>query len=342
VALFTAVGLAALAGPKAAAREPTPWVVAEIQGDATQQAVDGAGLPLAAGAVLAEGASVTTGTDGRLVVVHGNDRMTVSPNSAFAIPRAADPATGPSILQTLGTLLFKVEHTPGRRFEVETPYLAAVVKGTVFTVGVDSATQVVHVAQGAVEVTALGSHEAALVRPGQTATLSLPTGVLSVIGSRHSSVVPGSGHGNASQLRAAAASNQPGGMARLAASPPSDGAAPHITRTLGDAPIDISAVTHGLVKAGKHAPGRTVARSPDSAAGGGDSGVSVILGSPTEAPSAAPTAPTVTPAAAMTAPGVTPAVSANPAPVVVNVPVVSPPPPPKPKKAPPPPKPPKP
>jgi hypothetical protein len=271
-ALFIAVGLSAVAAPKAAAEEPTRWVVAASQGDATQQAADGAALPVAAGAVLAEGASVRTGADGRLVVAHGNDRMTVSANSAFTMPRDADPATGPSILQTLGTLLFKVEHTPGRRFEVDTPYLAAVVKGTVFTVSIEGGAQIVHVAQGAVEVSAALSHDAVLVRPGQTATLSSPSGTPAIIDGHRSSVEPD----GKSTLGDAA----PGPMPAAPGAKPTDAAgdrdsaapgkaadagAERLTRTLGQRPLDLSALTNGLVKSGKDLPPLGASASSDPA-----------------------------------------------------------------------------
>jgi hypothetical protein len=283
-ALFIAAGLSALAAPKAAAQDPTPWVVALSQGDATLQVTNGAALPVAAGAVLVEGTSVRTGADGRLVVAHGNDRMTVSANSAFSIPRSADPATGPSILQTLGTLLFKVEHTPGRRFEVDTPYLAAVVKGTVFTVSINGGAQIVHVAEGAVEVSAALSHAAVLIQPGQTATLSSPSGTPAIIDAHPSSSDPaaGSKRGDAtptdqpldvaSESANAAASKSADGesdgkgnevapgdkRADLTSEPAdaapgkfADGGTERLTHTLGREPLDVSALTNGLVKPGK-------------------------------------------------------------------------------------------
>lgn len=271
-ALFIVVGLSALAAPKAAAQDPTPWVVAESQGDATQQVTDGAALPVAAGTVLAEGASVRTGADGRLVVAHGNDRLTVSANSAFSLPRGADPATGPSILQTLGTLLFKVEHTPGRRFEVDTPYLAAVVKGTVFTVSIDGGAQIVHVAEGAVEVSAALSHDAVLIRPGQTATLSSPSGTPAIIDGHRSSADPdGKGTrgdaapGDKPSAPDAKPTNAAVDRDSAARGKAAEARAERLTRTLGQRPLDLSALTHGLVKSRKDLPPPGASASSDRA-----------------------------------------------------------------------------
>src|SRR6266852_272450 len=153
--LVAALCIMTPAGQRAAAQERPPWVVLTSQGQVAQQKADGTEIPAEPGATLAEDTPIKTGADGKLVLAHGNDRVTVSANSAFSIPRDADPATSPSILQTLGTLLFKVEHTPGRRFEIQAPYLAAVVKGTGFTVTVSETGNSVHVAEGADEATVL-------------------------------------------------------------------------------------------------------------------------------------------------------------------------------------------
>src|SRR5579864_9368900 len=171
---FIALGLSAVIvdAPAASAQQFDSWIVSEISGEALERGADGTWHALATGAILTPGAPVRTGARGRMVVTHRQDRLTVSPESEFEIPSSGDPATGPSLLQRLGTLLFSIEHTPQRRFEVKTPYLAAVVKGTVFTVSAGSASERVHVAQGAVEVAAAVSHDVVLVRPGETAVVA--------------------------------------------------------------------------------------------------------------------------------------------------------------------------
>jgi len=273
-----------------AAAGAMPWVVVESHGDVTQQTGDGR-LAIAPGATLAEGAPIRTGADGALVVAHGNDRVTVSANSAFVLPSGVDPATGPSILETLGTLLFKVEHTPGRRFEVDTPYLAAVVKGTVFTVTV-GAEQMVHVAEGAVEVTARTSHDAVLVHPGQTATLASPRGMPSVIDSASPAGKPASTSPRSDKR--GDATSAPAGTARGNA----DGrSALRLTHTMGDQPLDVAALTNGLVKGGKDAtasstsaaagsPGAGVGAEAAASVGTGSS-LSLSASAPTEASSTA-------------------------------------------------------
>ena len=307
-AALAALAFVALPASGAAAQQRVPWVVVETHGDVAQQTADGA-LPVAPGATLVEGAPVRTGADGTLVLAHGNDRVAVSANSAFAVPAGVDPATGPSLLQMLGTLLFKIEHTPGRRFEVDTPYLAAVVKGTVFTVSINGSAQMVHVAEGAVEVTAAASHEAVLVRPGQTATLSSPDAAPSVI--------DGSSPGSDSERDAPREDKRSEATPAPVTAAAGARKALRLSQTLGGQPLDVAALTNGLVKAGKDSATATVA-APSSAGidpaltvrlGAGGSSSSAGAGAPTEASSAA---------AAPPAPGTSATVGASPAAVTVG------------------------
>ena len=277
-AALAALAFVALPASGAAAQQRVPWVVVETHGDVAQQTADGA-LPVAPGATLVEGAPVRTGADGTLVLAHGNDRVAVSANSAFAVPAGVDPATGPSLLQMLGTLLFKVEHTPGRRFEVDTPYLAAVVKGTVFTVSINGSAQMVHVAEGAVEVTAAASHEAVLVRPGQTATLSSPDAAPSVI--------DGSSPGSDSERDAPREDKRSEATPAPVTAAAGDRKALRLSQTLGGQPLDVAALTKGLIKPAKEL--QPVASTPLPV-----DPVVAVPGTPsTVAPSVNPTAPSV-------------------------------------------------
>jgi hypothetical protein len=98
--------------------------------------------------------------------------------------------SGPSILQKLGTLLFRIEKRSPTQyqnvstgqpkistFNVETPYLAAVIKGTVFSVNVSQQGSALHVTEGLVETISIATGERGLVAPGQTARVSSLPGV---------------------------------------------------------------------------------------------------------------------------------------------------------------------
>jgi hypothetical protein len=75
-----------------------------------------------------------------------------------------------TILQQAGSILLEVEKRNVKHFEVETPYLAAVVKGTQFSVTVNAQNTTVDVKRGQVEVSDFKSGQIALVLPGQSAT----------------------------------------------------------------------------------------------------------------------------------------------------------------------------
>ncbi|MEQ1618475.1 MAG: FecR family protein [Terricaulis sp.] len=102
---------------------------------------------------LRAGTAVTTGADSRATLQNGAQRIVMTPNSRMTIaPDSNDGMT--RILQDLGSLLFQVDRRDAQHFRVETPLLAAVVKGTTFTVSTGVEQDLVHVSQGLVEVRA--------------------------------------------------------------------------------------------------------------------------------------------------------------------------------------------
>jgi len=137
--------------------------------------------PLTVETALAPGAEIKVGPGGRAVIEQNGDIVTLSPNSHMKVP-APKTAGGTSILQKLGTMLFKVRKRDPRLlnlvgtaaaketpFKVETPYLAAVIKGTIFSVNVSPQGSALHVTEGLVEAISVSTGERGLVRPGQTA-----------------------------------------------------------------------------------------------------------------------------------------------------------------------------
>jgi hypothetical protein len=76
------------------------------------------------------------------------------------------------ILQDLGAVLFQVDKRGSQHFRVETPLLAAVVKGTTFTVTADREGGMVHVAEGLVEVRAFDGGAVVDVPGGQTVRIN--------------------------------------------------------------------------------------------------------------------------------------------------------------------------
>ena len=153
-----------------------PWTVSEVNGKVWVDH-DGTGWQaLKTGTVIKRGSRVKTGMGGRAVLKRPGDSIASSPNSRFRIPTSDEKGVVAHFVQTLGTLLFKLKSRPDDPFNVRTPYLAAVVKGTTFTVTVDAEGAALHVSSGAVEVTSVLDGVIALIRSGQTAAVSATPG----------------------------------------------------------------------------------------------------------------------------------------------------------------------
>ena len=133
--------------------------------------------------ILKPGDSIRTGQNGRALLVHGEDYMLISPNSAIEIPRETKQGPLTTIIQRAGSIVLEVEKRNVKHFEVETPLLAALVKGTRFRVTIDKNNSYVDVLRGEVEVSDLRSGQYALVEPGQTAKVLAQRSGLSLSGS---------------------------------------------------------------------------------------------------------------------------------------------------------------
>jgi hypothetical protein len=169
--LLLAMLVIVYAGPKATAQELV-WRVSKSSGDVSVTTSAGEQAALIAGATLKPGDNVRTGQNGRALLVRGEETILISPNSAIGIPKARKEGLPTSIIQQSGTILLEVEKRNVKHFEVETPYLAAVVKGTQFRVTVDKGESRVDVLRGQVEVMAFKSGQYAMVMPGQAAQVS--------------------------------------------------------------------------------------------------------------------------------------------------------------------------
>ena len=148
------------------------WRVSKSSGDVSVTTSGGEPVPLAQGTVLNPGGNIRTGQTGRALLVRGEETMLISPNSVVGIPTQKKSELSTTIIQQEGSILLEVEKRNVKHFSVETPYLAAVVKGTQFRVTVDKSGSRVEVLKGQVEVTELKSGKFALVLPGQAATVS--------------------------------------------------------------------------------------------------------------------------------------------------------------------------
>ena len=120
--------------------------------------------------VLKPGDTIRTGRTGRVLLKRGDEMILVSPNSVVGVPAEKKEGLSTTIMQQAGSILLDVEKRNVKHFEVETPYLAAVVKGTQFRVTVNAGKTTVDVVRGQVEVADFKSGQIAQVMAGQHAT----------------------------------------------------------------------------------------------------------------------------------------------------------------------------
>ena len=158
------------------------WRVSNAFGNVLVIVEGGQPVSLASARTLKPGDSIRTGQNGRALLVHGEEYILISPNSAIEIPREKKQGLLTTIIQKAGSIVLEVEKRNVKHFEVETPLLAALVKGTRFRVTVEKNNNYVDVLRGQVEVSDLKSGQYALVQSGQTAKVSTKQAGLSLSG----------------------------------------------------------------------------------------------------------------------------------------------------------------
>jgi hypothetical protein len=146
----------------------TGWRVSKSSGDVWVSTPGVQQASLTEDAVLNPGDTIRTGRNGRVLLVRGQEKILIAPNSVVGLP-AQKGSGSTTITQQSGSILLEVEKRNNPHFEVETPYLAAVVKGTQFRVTVSPSENYVNVVRGQVDVSDFRTGQAALVMPGQMA-----------------------------------------------------------------------------------------------------------------------------------------------------------------------------
>src|SRR5450631_1439541 len=263
--LTVALALGAASG--ALAGEEGVWRVSKSSGEVWMTASGAQPVSLGQEEILKPGDTIRTGRNGRVLLVRGEETILISPNSVVGLPTEKKDGLSTTIVQQAGSILLDVEKRNVKHFEVETPYLAAVVKGTQFRVSVDAAGTRIDVIRGQVEVADFRSGQIAQVMPGQVATafaqgkpgLSLSgTGSFSPIEQgrpRASTIqqimVPKSGlsaprHAANGQFNRALGHGDAGGARH---------GVTRISASLGEVRLNFHKVTHGLAHGGSSTPG---------------------------------------------------------------------------------------
>lgn len=165
---FLCAVMLVFAAPALAKPGPTGWTVSQRSGQVQVVRPGARPAALHASSRLAPGDIIATGADGRALLTRGNDYVVVAPSSRLELPAEETTSGFTRLVQQLGTLFYKVQHTGVPHFAVETPMLAAVVKGTSFTVIVGEDRSAVQVTEGVVEVTSALGGDPRLVHGGAT------------------------------------------------------------------------------------------------------------------------------------------------------------------------------
>ena len=162
------VCLTSLSSAIAAAND---WSVVKMSGDVWVSSKNVQKIALTKNQGLKSGDQLTTGRNGRALLKRGKETILLTPMSSIALPDQAPEAGKTRILQRAGEIILEVEKRNVKHFEVQTPYLAAVVKGTRFSVKVDNKGASVSVLSGKVEVTNFKTGRFVMVLPGQEASV---------------------------------------------------------------------------------------------------------------------------------------------------------------------------
>lgn len=231
------------------------WNMKSVTGNVQVKAPSGNWKPVRAGIKIVPGSRIKTDTAARAVLTLNGDVVEAAPNSEASFPKRTGK-TMPSVDQTKGTLIYKIVTRPSSRFNVKTPYLTAVIKGTVFSVTVNDKGGALHVTRGAVEVTSRLTGEIAMVRPGHTATVAATPGVrmklLGGKGDRKTEGLKKEGKAKAGNAKSRAAAGRTIGKPLVA----SGGAAGKgLKRAVRAADMDVLKASKGLIGGPKNTRG---------------------------------------------------------------------------------------
>lgn len=154
----------------ASAADGMPWRVGKASGQVWTVTSGAQNAALTQDIELKPGDSIRTGPTGRVLLTRGEETILISPNSAVSVPTdQKQDGLSTTIIEQAGSILVHAEKRNVKHFQVETPYLAAVVKGTHFRVDVTKTGSQVAVLEGRVEVSDFKTGQIALVLPGQAA-----------------------------------------------------------------------------------------------------------------------------------------------------------------------------
>jgi hypothetical protein len=155
----------------AAASLADDWTADKLRGQALQL-VENQWQPLSRGMIVPDSRVVRTLANGRVTFTRGNETVEIGPNTQIQIFDRAGSKPFTTVKQYFGTVAVEAEVQQVQHFAVQTPYLAAVVKGTRFTVTSSDKGGSVSVRRGHVAVEDRQDKTHVILAVGQTASIT--------------------------------------------------------------------------------------------------------------------------------------------------------------------------
>lgn len=146
------------------------WTAAQLRGQVVQL-VDNQWQPLKRGMVVPDSRVVRTMKTGHVTFERGSETVDLGPDTQIQIYDRAGKKPFTTVKQYFGTVAVEADVRNVQHFGVDTPFLAAVVKGTRFTVISGKTGSSVTVRRGHVAVENLRTHSKVTLSVGQTATV---------------------------------------------------------------------------------------------------------------------------------------------------------------------------
>ncbi len=142
------------------------WVAAKLRGRVLER-IDGTWHAISRGDLVPDGHAVRTIGNSRVLLVRGKETIELGPNTLIEI-QDRDGELFTTVRQAFGEVKVEADVRNVEHFAVETPHLAAVVKGTVFVVRSGRSGAQVAVERGRVAVEGTGDHSTTVVAAGQS------------------------------------------------------------------------------------------------------------------------------------------------------------------------------
>jgi uncharacterized membrane protein YgcG len=168
--LVVGLALAALCAPSLMASQTTGWSVVVANNAFVDHGKGDPATPVAMGGDVAPGDRLITGQGGALVLSRGEDLVTMAENSQIEIVNP-QPTSTTMIEQPYGHVEYHVTKQQVPHFQVDSPLLATVVKGTTFSVDASKTKSSVTVSEGRVEAKNRRTGASAPVGAGQRGTI---------------------------------------------------------------------------------------------------------------------------------------------------------------------------